>query len=54
LRKALSTQPKQIKAYLVKKRKRRRKILTGFPQRRLIFSPDLDFLRGALVILTGC
>lgn len=28
-------------------------IIAGFPQGRLIFSPDLDFLRGALVILTA-
>jgi hypothetical protein len=27
--------------------------IAGFPQGRLIFSPDLDFLRGALVILTA-
>ncbi len=28
-------------------------IIAVFPQRRLIFSPDLDFLSGALVILTA-
>jgi NADH:ubiquinone oxidoreductase subunit 4 (subunit M) len=28
-------------------------IIAGFPQGRFIFSPDLDFLRGALVILTA-